>query len=176
MNYLFISFSGELYLHVVSTVQLCDGQQFEAHDGHAALPHASPATRLPVTVSEMSATFIKRKVPEGVGVTAQPIITASGRNQVTATVLPRGGHSAVSGQSHVQVGDSGGQLGHHPAENQNATPAGAPWAWDSIPPVCSLFLCFYYCLSSTRTVTLVVEDRAGKGHKGWGRGSHGGPD
>lgn len=44
MNYLFISFSEELYLPVAFTVQLCNWQQFEAHDGHVAPPPALPAT------------------------------------------------------------------------------------------------------------------------------------
>lgn len=122
----------------------------------------------------MSATFIRGKVSAGVGVTVQPIITASGGNQVTATILPRGGHSAVSRQSHVQVGDSGGQLGHHPVENQNATTAGALWAGDWIPPVCSLFRCFYYCLWSTRTLTLWLGVGLAKSIKDGEEGAMGG--
>lgn len=151
-----------------------DWQQFEARDGHAPLPHASPATQLLVTASEMSATFIKRKVSKDMGATTQPIITASGGTK----------SQQLSSQEEVTVlcldnltcrwEVRGGQLDHHPAENQNAIIAGVPWALDSIPPVCSLFLCLYYCLLSMRTVILVVEGRAGKRHKGWGRGSHGG--
>lgn len=67
------------------------------------------STLLFVTVSEMSATFIKGEVPEHVGVTVQSSTPARGKNQIKATVLPQGGHHAVSGQ--LMCGVQGGGVG-----------------------------------------------------------------
>lgn len=59
---------------------------------------------LPIAISEMSATFINGKVPEGVNAAVQSITTARGKNQVKATVVPREGHSTVIRQSYVHAG------------------------------------------------------------------------
>ena len=52
-----------------------------------------------------------------------------------------------------------GQLGHHPAENQNARQLGQAVGPGSVPPVCLLSLCFYFCSSEHE-----------KSDIGWGKG------
>lgn len=74
----------------------------EVCDVRAPCVHWSPHPL--ITISEMSATFIKGKVPEGVNVTVQSITTVRGKNQLKATIVPREGQSTVIGQSYVHGG------------------------------------------------------------------------